>query len=186
LPIERGRNDPPKLLVLLGAPLCADASPGPALRRRLDCALGLLLAEPRARILITGGVPPHAPCARSEAAAAADALRAAGIASERMLLECRARNTWENAVHTARLLHAHAWSGPPLYLVTDPWHLPRAKLAFRAQGLVVRSAGCPQGAAARPRRGLARLLLREMLGLCVYLLRWLRVSLRGRPHPPGA
>jgi uncharacterized SAM-binding protein YcdF (DUF218 family) len=173
------------VLVLLGAPLLADGSPGPALRRRLECALDVLRRDAHARVLATGGVPPGALCARPEAVAAAAELFARGIAAERILVENRARNTWENAALSARLLRAEGLARARVQLVTDPWHLPRAALAFHAQGLRARGAGCRVPVGKRP-RGLPRLLLREGAGLALYLLRWLLTTagarLRGRRH----
>lgn len=166
-------------MVLLGAPLLVDGSPGSALRRRLDCATDLLRRDPHARVLVTGGVPPRASCQRPEAVAAAAELAARGIASGRILVEPGARNTWENAALSARLLRAEGLAQAPLLLVTEPWHLPRARLAFRAHGLRARGAGCRVPAAARL-PGLPRLLLHELVGIGVYLLRWLLAAVRGR------
>jgi uncharacterized SAM-binding protein YcdF (DUF218 family) len=168
---------PAAVLVLLGAPLRADGSPGPALRRRLDCALTALRRDPRARVLATGGVPPGGCSTRPEAVAAAADLGARGIDPTRILVEPSARNTWENAVLSARLLRAQGLAQAPLLLVTDPWHLPRARLAFRAQGLPARGTGCRVTAAVRP-PGLPGLLLRELAGVALYLLRWLLAVVR--------
>jgi uncharacterized SAM-binding protein YcdF (DUF218 family) len=131
-------------------------------------------------------VPPGARSALPEAEVIAEALRGAGIGAERILLEPGARNTWENAARTLCLLRrAHpddrpeAAVLPPLRLVTDPWHVPRALLAFRAQGVRARSAGCPAGwGLASPR--LARALLHEAVGYAAYLVRWLWLRARGR------
>jgi uncharacterized SAM-binding protein YcdF (DUF218 family) len=111
--------------------------------------------------------------------AAAAELAARGIASARILVEPGARNTWENAAQSARLLRAQGLAPAPLLLVTEPWHLPRARLAFRAHGLRARGAGCRVPAAARL-PGLPRLLLHELVGIGVYLLRWLLAAVRGR------
>jgi uncharacterized SAM-binding protein YcdF (DUF218 family) len=129
--------------------------------------------------LATGGVPPGAQCARPEAEVIAEALREAGIAAERILLEPSARNTWENAARTLRMLRGaspgvrpDADELPPLWLVTDPWHLPRAQLAFRAQGARACSAGC-RAARGPGRLRLLRALVHEVFGYAAYLLRWL-------------
>ncbi len=163
--------------MLLGAPLLADATPGVALRRRINCALERLRADPHALVLATGGVPPCARCAKAEADAAAVALRAQGIAEGRILIEPTARNTWENAERSARLLRELGIQQTRVLLVTDPWHLPRARLAFRAQGLRASGVSCPAGA--RP-PAWPRLLLKEAVGCLVYLLRWPLAALRGR------
>jgi uncharacterized SAM-binding protein YcdF (DUF218 family) len=158
--------------VLLGAPVTADGRPGPALARRLRCALDLLRAHPCALLLATGGTPPRAPHHRPEALVAADALAGADIAPARILVETSARNTWQNAAHSARLLRGQGLERRPVLLVTDPWHLPRALLAFRAHGISARGAGCRVAPAERP-PALPRLLLHEGIGLVVYALRWL-------------
>jgi uncharacterized SAM-binding protein YcdF (DUF218 family) len=158
--------------VLLGAPVAADGRPGPALARRLRCALRLLRADPRSLALVTGGAPRRAPRSRAEALVAADALAAAGISPARILVETLARNTWQNAAESARLLRGQGLERRPLLLVTDPWHLPRALLAFRAHGLRARGAGCRVDAAERP-PALPRLLLHEGIGIGFYALRWL-------------
>ena len=173
------------LLVLLGAPVTADGVPGPALARRLGCALELLRHDPEARLLATGGVPPRALSAEAEAVVVARVLKARGIPAARVLLEPNARNTWENAARSARLLRAGQQTFDPVLLVTDPWHLPRALLAFRAHGLRVRGAGCRVTAGERPGR-LLRLLAHEVLGYGSYLLRWGWLLLRhrlGKPVP---
>jgi uncharacterized SAM-binding protein YcdF (DUF218 family) len=165
------------LLVLLGAPVTPDGRPGTALDRRLHCALDLLRREPQARVLATGGVPPRACSNEPEAVVAAAWLQAHGIAGERILVEPKARNTWENAARSARLLGTLSARPPRLLLITDPWHLPRARLAFRAQGFRAGAASCTVGYDAwRPK--LPRLLFREGFGLGAYALRWLLGSLR--------
>ncbi len=107
----------------------------------------------------------------AEATVIARLLAARGVAADRMLLEPRARNTWENAAHSTRLLRVGQQAFDPVLLVTDPWHLPRAMLAFRAHGLRVRGAWCRTG----PRERLGRLwwlLAHEVAGFGAYLLRW--------------
>jgi uncharacterized SAM-binding protein YcdF (DUF218 family) len=171
------------LLVILGAPVLADGSPGPALHRRLRCALALLRQDPPSAVVAVGGVPPRAASERPEAEAAAAWLRARGVAPERILTEPTSRNTWQNAARCARILERYPVDASRILLVTDPWHLPRAMLAFRAHGLRTRGAGCTVPAAERP-PALARLLTHEAAGLAFYLWRWLLLALtsdgRGR------
>ena len=78
-------------------------------------------------ILATGELP--------EADTAARVLEALGVAKERITLEDRARDTYENAVFTKRLIDpspSQRW-----LLITSAWHMPRAIGCFRKAGFVV-------------------------------------------------
>jgi len=175
------------LIVVLGAPATADGMPGPALQRRLRCAQELLRRNPSACVLATGGVQPRAASDRPEATVIAARLCAQGLPADRILVEPTARSTWENAVRSVRLLDAAPRKFDPVLLVTDPWHLPRALLAFRTQGLRAHGAACWALPGERP-AGLWRLLAHELVGFCAYLLRWLWLILRrwlGSPPAPG-
>ncbi|MCG6939669.1 MAG: YdcF family protein [Thiohalocapsa sp.] len=172
------------LVVVLGAPVTAAGTPGPALQRRLRCALELLRRNPTAWVLATGGVPPGAVSERPEATVIAELLQAHGIAAERILREPTARNTWQNAARSVQLLHATPRAFAPVLLVSDPWHLPRAKLAFHAHALRVRGAGCSVPPDEHPPR-LWVLLAHELAGYGAYLLRWLWCMLmRGTRRSP--
>ena len=59
-----------------------------------------------------------------------------GISSERLVVEGRSRNTFENAVETAALLPEDG-DGAVYLLVTSAIHMPRAVASFRAQGIKV-------------------------------------------------
>lgn len=48
-------------------------------------------------------------------------------------VEDRSLDTWQNAEYSARLLHAAGVSR--VYLVSNAWHLPRARVAFRHFGI---------------------------------------------------
>lgn len=107
-----------------------------------------------------------------------------GIASPRLRLEDRSRNTLENAIYTADLVHPspdQRW-----VLVTSAYHMPRAKALFEAQGFrIVPAPGDLRTAGPddywqifpKPSDGLHRLDLatKEWVGLMVS---WLRGDLR--------
>ena len=64
-----------------------------------------------------------------ETGAARDALRQAGLDTERVLFESESRNTWENAVFSRRLVNPA--SGETWVLVTSAMHMPRSIGIFR-------------------------------------------------------
>ena len=62
-------------------------------------------------------------------------LEALGVAKERITLESRSRDTYENAVFTKRLVNPGA--GERWLLITTAWHMPRAMGCFRQAGFAV-------------------------------------------------
>ncbi|MBV8654339.1 MAG: YdcF family protein, partial [Alphaproteobacteria bacterium] len=97
---------------------------------------------------------------------------AGGVPERAILLEPRSRNTFENAVETAQLMRSKGLK--TLVLVSDRYHLPRARLLFRRAGLIVRATAHP------PPRGLWRdlpLAARESLAFGLSLWRLLRANL---------
>jgi uncharacterized SAM-binding protein YcdF (DUF218 family) len=93
------------------------------------------LRFPAARVVFTGGnghllkeMPP-------EAVTSGRLLQALGIAKERLVIEDKSRNTWENAVFSKQL--AQPKPGERWLLVTSSWHMPRAIGCFRAAGFPV-------------------------------------------------
>lgn len=133
-------------IVLLGAMLLADGAPGPALIRRADHA-ARLWAEGWAGAILASGGPEGA--ARTEAAAMRARLRDLGVPDHAILLEPRARDTFENALYSIPILRAHGL-GTAL-LVSDRYHLPRALMLFRLMGHPARGSGPDWRAARRDR-----------------------------------
>jgi uncharacterized SAM-binding protein YcdF (DUF218 family) len=157
------------VIVVLGCAVRADAA-GPALVRRMDCAIALFRRGVAPRLLLSGGGP-----RRNEAAAMRDLALAGGVPAAAILIEAASRNTNENATFTARLMRDEGIAS--LVLVSEAYHLPRARLLFRAAGLVITSVAHPAP------RGLLRewpLWLRECAALAVSLLRLLRARLSRR------
>lgn len=111
----------------------------------------------------------------SEAATMARRLVAAGIPSDRLILERRSRTTWENA----RLSHEMVRPAPGArwLLVTPSWHMPRSIGAFRAAGWTGIVAAPSLGESLRPKSlnaspaealRLFDVMSREWLGLAAY------------------
>jgi len=101
---------------------------------RLYEAARLAKLYPQARLLDVGGSTAAAPI-RPEADQAADALVALGVPRERIEIERKSRNTYENAVDAAAL--ARPKPGETYVLVTSAFHMPRAFGCFRAAGFAV-------------------------------------------------
>ncbi|MDB5409404.1 MAG: hypothetical protein JWL84_4316 [Rhodospirillales bacterium] len=156
------------VIVVLGCAVRGDIA-SPALVRRMDCAIALFHRGVAPRLLLSGGGGRQ----RAEAAAMRDLALAGGVPAEAILTESASHNTNENAAFTARLMRDHGFSS--LVLVSEAYHLPRARLLFRAAGLAIASMAHP------PRRSLTRewpLWLREGVALAVSLMRLLRAGLR--------
>ncbi|MEC9434216.1 MAG: YdcF family protein [Pseudomonadota bacterium] len=150
----------PEVIVVLGAALRPDGRPGPALARRADRGAALWRAagaEGRAAALLVTGGPPNT--ILTEAAAMRARLMAAGVPDAAILVEARARDTEENARFAASLIRATG--AARVTLVTDPWHMARARLCFALHGIGTRAAPTSPPPAPPARRILRR--LREAL-----------------------
>jgi len=119
-------------IVVLGARLGAGDAITPPLAERVAAAAELYRAGAAPRIVPTGGVTGHA--TRAEADAIADALVAAGVPREAILVEREAQTTFDNARLTAQLLAP--LGAQRVWLVTQPFHARRAERVFRRAGLV--------------------------------------------------
>jgi uncharacterized SAM-binding protein YcdF (DUF218 family) len=163
-------------------------------------AVALARRLPAARLILSGGSGGlvAGDASTSEAATAGRLLEALGMARDRITLETGSRDTYENAVLTARILKPRPdqrW-----LLVTSAWHMPRAIGCFRKAGFTVEAWPVDYRS---PRRldamringsisdGLKRLDLigKEYVGLAVYYLRGRTDALLPGPgngqRPPG-
>lgn len=102
---------------------------------RLTEGLRLALRHPRAKVLFTGGVGGLLSRDQEATQPVAKFLMDAGVAGDRIILESRSRNTYENAVFTRDLVKPQA--GERWYLVTSAFHMPRAMGLFRKAGFDV-------------------------------------------------
>lgn len=156
--MTRAAPELPELIVVLGAALRPDGRPGPALARRADRGEALWRAARaegrRAKILVTGGAPgARGADAPGEAMAMRGRLLAAGLPETALIVEPRARHTEENARFSRPLIRAEG--AERVTLVTDPWHMARARMCFALHGIATRPA--PTSPAPSPlRRRLAR------------------------------
>jgi uncharacterized SAM-binding protein YcdF (DUF218 family) len=101
---------------------------------RVTEAVALARQFPNSRVVFTGGtgaavLGDELP----ESVSIGRLLRALGVSQDRITLEARSRDTYENALYTRRLLNPainERW-----LLITSAWHMPRAIGCFRKVGL---------------------------------------------------
>ena len=129
---QKERARPAQAIVVLGARVIPGGVPGDSLRARTLHAVALYRRGLAPAILCTGGVGDFPP---AEAQAAAALARQQGVPAAALFLESRSTSTWENALHAARICRAHGWRR--VLLVSDPYHLFRARRDFERAGLSV-------------------------------------------------
>jgi uncharacterized SAM-binding protein YcdF (DUF218 family) len=134
---------------------------------------------PDARVIFTGGAGIYSNAPKPEGEVLKEQLGALGLAADRVIIESRSVNTWENAVLSKPL--AQPRPGETWLLVTSAWHMPRSVGIFRKAGWTVtaypvdfRTAGWQDQTRgfSSVSDGLRRteVALREWLGLLVYRL----------------
>jgi uncharacterized SAM-binding protein YcdF (DUF218 family) len=87
---------------------------------------------PQARIVVSGGTGALLIDGEGDAPTAQRLLTALGVSPERLVLEDRSRNTYENAVFTREMVSPKP--GETWLLVTSAFHMPRAKALFDKVG----------------------------------------------------
>lgn len=157
---------------------------------RLTAMLELARRYPQARLVFTGGdtsFSGDAPWREADLARAC--LTGQGIATERLIFEDQARNSYENAQNSLDLVQPD--SNSHWILVTSAAHMPRAMGAFRQAGWP-RLTAWPVGIHSRPvfswtkpglsyKLNLVERALHEWIGLTVYRL--LGLSSKWFPAP---
>lgn len=108
-----------------GAIFAARGIPAPDLAEgRLVAAAELSRRYPDAKFIFSGGTAPLSASPISEARVARAMLQQMGVPPARVILENRARNTWENFVFSKEL--AKPKPGETWLVVTSAIHMPRA------------------------------------------------------------
>lgn len=133
---------------------------------RTEAAVGAVVRG-RARYLLYSGA-----LGAADASEVRSDLLRRGVPADRILVEHRSRNTWENATESARIVEAHGWRS--LLIVTSATHVERALGCFHRVGLrpdvlaVYDPAPLP-GTLPRPRVwSRSAELLHELIGRAVY------------------
>jgi uncharacterized SAM-binding protein YcdF (DUF218 family) len=85
--------------------------------------------------IVSGGLVDAVRTEVVEARALAEQLTAWGIDPSRIIVDDKARNTYENAKNSEAIVRAHGWHD--VLIVTSAFHMPRAYGCFRAVGLGV-------------------------------------------------
>lgn len=141
------RAQPADAIIVLGAQVRPDGSASQSLRGRVLQAAELYNRGLGQHIICTGGIGDYAP---SEAEVAASILEKAGaryicnrnprrrdcfLLYNAVLREQQSHSTWENAVNSAEICRGYGWKR--VIIVSDPYHLWRARRDFQRQGLTV-------------------------------------------------
>ena len=136
------RRPPPAsvdAVVVLGAAVVAPGVAGPALLRRIRHGVSVFRALDANHLLVSGGLVAAPP---AESHLMRDIAVQMGIAERLIVVEDRARNTFENAVYTGCEIRARGWRN--VVIVTDGYHLSRALYVFRRLGFTVAGQGVPR------------------------------------------
>lgn len=193
---------PPAGFIVLGGVedrLVGEARGAPALNEaseRLVEAAMLARRFPEAKIAFSGGDAGIFYKSGNEAEGAQSLLEALGVGKDRLILETKSRDTYENAVYLKDLFTRSGELGPGKrwVLITSAFHMPRAMGAFRQAGFDVepwpvdyRTRG--KADLTRPfdkvSEGLRRVdaAAREWAGLLAYWLRGRSDALFPAPRP---
>ncbi|RKG99538.1 YdcF family protein [Corallococcus sp. CA053C] len=130
-----GRAD---ALVVLGARVLPGGVPSGALVARVEQAAALYHRGVAPWLLLSGGVGAQAP---SEARVMLGLAVEAGVPASACVLEEESRTTEGNARFSVRLLRERG--ARRVVVVSDPYHLLRARQCFRREGLEVATSPAP-------------------------------------------
>lgn len=119
-------------------PARARPEPGSSTLYRCVHALALHRKAPHLPIIVSGGSDPESGASHAEVMR--DFLVAHGVNPSKVIVEGGSRNTYENAVESARVLRT--LGANRVLLVTDASHMWRAEGCFRRQGLDVIPSAC--------------------------------------------
>jgi uncharacterized SAM-binding protein YcdF (DUF218 family) len=124
----------PTAIVVLGARVEADGRASQTLHARVMHAVALWTTSRRSPLLISGGVGTFG---AAEADVGAALAMDAGVPVDQLMRERESHSTRENAQRSAALLREAGIDR--VVLVSDPYHLARARLEFERCGLQVQT-----------------------------------------------
>ena len=120
------------VIIVLGAAVGKGGQPSRALRRRVLHGVKLLDDKKANYLLVTGGLGKYPP---AEAVVMRNLALDTGVQKEKIILEEKGTSTFTNAKRSVRIMHNHNWSNA--IVVSDSYHLFRAKFVFRCFGINV-------------------------------------------------
>lgn len=121
------------VVVVLGAKVEGNGSPGKVLEKRLDTAYEYLRERPELFCIVSGGQGADEPI--SEARAMKNYLTSRGIPEDRIIIEDKSSNTIENFENTRAILDAIGKSENPIAIITTNFHIPRAEILVNRLGI---------------------------------------------------
>ncbi len=152
--LARAKGDPPRHVetaVVLGFGLLEGGRVSPVFRARIAEGVALHRRGLARRVLFTGGVGTYGP---AEGVAAMEVARSMGLAPEATLFEARSRTTRENMACAAEVMREHGLSLRSVAVVSDTFHLARARRYARDAGLDASTVAAITPAWTAPRRAL--------------------------------
>lgn len=157
----RDESQPADIILVLGAAEYR-GKPSPVLRARLDHGLELFKGKMAPRILTTGGAGGDPVFTEGEVGR--DYLIRLGVPSEAIVVEDEGETTMHSAVAAAEIMRRMGLKS--CILVTDGYHIFRAKKMLEAEGLKVYGSPRP----AEPRNDLRQwwLCLRQSVGYALW------------------
>ena len=157
-------------VIILGAGLVRRDQIPVVLRQRLEVALGYLNDNPSSVAVVTGGLGAQATI--TEAHAMGSYLISQGIAPERIIFEEWSTTTQENLGYARQLLDSHfGGQDYTVVVVTNDFHLPRARILAWQAGLTAVGKSAPT-----QRHTIPRYYSREHAALLWHIILWPLVS----------
>lgn len=126
------------VIIVLGHPADEEGNPAPILKSRLDKAIDLYREGKAEKIIVTGAAVYNR---FVEAEVMAVYCINNGIPANDIIMEPRARNTYENAGMVKEIMIEKGYT--KAIVVTSMFHVKRAKLFFKKQLRDVQVVGCP-------------------------------------------
>lgn len=127
---QRDRAQKADAIVVLGAHVMANGQPSRSLRNRAQAGAALYRRGLAPKVITTGGIGTYPP---AESLVAARVVEKSGVPARDILSEETSTTTLENATNAAAICRAHGWKR--VIVVSDPYHLWRARRDFEKQGL---------------------------------------------------
>lgn len=160
-------------IVVLGAAVKPCGMPSHAMKRRVEHAVGLFDKGVSKNLLLSGGTGKFPP-AESELMKSLALNR--GVPAKAITVESRSGTTLQNAINCKKIIKKHGWT--TIVLVTDPFHMTRAILSFRALGINTMESPAQGGREFTSSRKRYYCYIRECIAIPWYLLLLLRIKIK--------